>query len=75
MLEIESKTKKWGSSLAFIIPKEIAREKNLKPNQRIKVILEEDDNVLEKSFGLLRDKIKKPTQEIMDEIDKELWGE
>ncbi len=26
-------------------------------------------------FGILKGKIKKPTQQIIDEIDKELWPE
>ena len=76
MIEIESKIKKWGnSSLAFIIPNEIAKEKKLKPNQKIRVLLEEDDSVLEKTFGMLKGKFKKSTDELLREVDKELWGE
>lgn len=76
MIEVESKTKKWGNaSLAFIIPKDIVKEKNLKPNQKIKVLIEEDSNVLEKTFGMLKGKIKKSTDELLREVDKELWGE
>lgn len=31
-------------------------------------------NLLGETFGLLRGRIKKPTDKIMREIDKELWG-
>ncbi len=76
MIEVESKLKKWGnSSLAFIIPKEITKENKLKENQKIKIILEEEPNVLKETFGLLKNKITKSTDDIMKEVDNELWGE
>ena len=75
MIEIVSKTKKWGTSLAFVIPKDVVVKKHLKPNQEIKVLLEEDNSTLERTFGILRGKIKESTEDIMREIDEELWGE
>ncbi len=75
MIEIKSKIKKWGnSSLAFIIPKEVVKEKSLKENQRVTVLLEEDANVLRETFGLLKGKLRKPTEQLMREADRELWG-
>ena len=75
MIEIEGLTKKWGtSSLAFVIPKDIVKEKHLKSNQKIKLLLLEEDSALKKTFGILRN-WKKPTQQIMKEMDEELWNE
>ena len=76
MIEIKSKIKRWGnSSLAFIIPKEIVIGKKLKANQEIKVLLEEDSNVLKETFGILKGKLTKSTGDLMNEIDSDLWGE
>ena len=76
MIEVESKVKKWGNaSLAFIIPKEVVKERKIKPNQIIRVIIEEDENVLRKTFGMLKGKLKQSTEEILEEVDRDLWGE
>ena len=76
MIEIEAKVKKWGtSSLGLIIPKEVVRKKNLKPNQTIKLLLEEDSNVLKETVGSLKGKIKESTQSIKDEIRSELYND
>ena len=75
MIEIECTAKQWGkSSLACIIPKEIVKQRHLKENQKIKLILEDKSNVLKETFGMLKH-WKKPTEEIMREVDEELWNE
>lgn len=74
MIEIECTTKQWGNSLACILPKEIVKQKHLKENQKIKLLLEDKSDVLKETFGILKH-WKKSTQEIMKEIDEELWNE
>jgi hypothetical protein len=75
MVEIEGITRKWGnSSLAFVIPKEIVERERLKANQKLRALILKQDNVLFKTFGILKD-WKKPTDKIMGEIDRELWFE
>ncbi len=74
MIEVECTTKQWGNSLACILPKEIVKQKHLKENQKIKLILEDKSEVLKETFGILKH-WKKPTQEIMKEINEELWNE
>ena len=38
MTEIEGMIRKWGnSSLAFVIPKEIAEKEKIEPNKKLKV--------------------------------------
>lgn len=67
--------RRWGrSSFAFIIPKEIAEKEKLRPNQKLRAILLEQDNVVRRIFGTLKH-WKKPTSKIMREIDRELWPE
>ena len=75
MIEIECVTKQWGnSSLACIIPKEIVKQRHIKENQRIKLILEDSTNILKETFGSLKNWAR-PTEEILKEVDKELWNE
>lgn len=73
MIELESVVRKWGkSSLALVIPKDIVEKEKLKPNQKLKAIILKNDNVLARTFGTLKN-WKKPTEQIMREIDRELW--
>jgi len=74
-MEIETKTKKWGSSLGVIIPKKIVEEERIGENQKIKILAVETKTKtrIKDIFGKL--KFKKPTQQLLDEIDKELEPE
>ena len=73
MIEIEGTTQKWGNSyLAFIIPKEIVKNEHLLSNQKLRILIVENDNVLEETFGILKD-LKKPTAKMLKEVDEELW--
>lgn len=72
MAELKTEVKKWGNSLGLVIPKDLAKKEGLKPNQKITVLLIKRTNVLKETFGTLK-KWKKPTQQIMDETDKELY--
>jgi len=74
-MEIEAKTKKWGSSLGIIIPKIIVEQENLKQNQLIKILAVETEakTKVKDVFGKL--KFKRPTQEILDEVDRDFEPE
>lgn len=74
MIEIECTTKKWGNSVACILPSEVVRNRHIKSNQKILLILEDQPSVLSETFGILKD-WKKPTSKIMREVDKELWND
>ena len=69
---IETKTKKWGNSLGLIIPNEIVKKENLKEDIKISfLIIKPIPNPLKEMFSKF--KFKKSTDEIMREIDKELY--
>lgn len=81
-MEIETKTKKWGSSLGLIIPKEIVREERIRAGQKIRIdILTKKKTTgadifeMVKKHPLPKRKDKRSTQEILDEIDKEFEPE
>lgn len=70
MMEIKAKTKKWGNSIGVIIPKEIVKEENIKPNQEITLMITTKPITRGKDiFGTL--KFKESTEKLMREIDKE----
>ena len=74
MIECESIARKWGSSLGLTIPKEIVEKINLKENKKVKFMIVEDDGVVKRTFGMLRN-WKTPTDKIMKELRKGSWDE
>ncbi len=74
MTVISTKVKKWGNSIGIIIPSEIAAAKKIKENQKISIIILEDSKrVFEETFGSLKGKLKRSTQEIKDELRRDLY--
>lgn len=73
-MEIETKTKRWGSSLGIIIPKELVKKERLQEGQEIRInILSGKKTTGEDIFGKL--KFKKPVQVLLDETDKDFEPE
>ena len=66
MVEIEAKTRKWGSSIGVVLPKEVVDEIGIKPDEKITIDIKKRP-LAKEFFGLLKD-WKRPTQEIKDEI-------
>ena len=73
-MEMQIKTKKWGSSLGIIIPKKIVREERIQEGQEIRInILSRKKTTGTDIFGKL--KFKKPIQVLLDETDKDFGPE
>ena len=73
MIEVEAKVRKWGRSFGVVIPKEKIKEEGIKENETIILLIGRKTNVLKETFGTL--KLKRMTQEILDESDREDWDE
>jgi antitoxin component of MazEF toxin-antitoxin module len=74
MTVIETKVKKWGNSFGIIIPSETVAAKKLKEDDRISIIVLGDSRkALRESFGSLRGKLTKSSQQIKDELRRELY--
>jgi len=72
MIEIETKTRKWGNSIGVVIPKDKMKTEHLKSNQKVRVIIAAAKVVKAKNiFGKLKE-WKKPTKQIMKEVNEEL---
>lgn len=67
---ISCKTKQWGNSIGIIIPSEIIREMNIKPNEEIVVDIEKKKSVLKELFGSI--KFKKPPSQAVKDFRKEM---
>lgn len=69
-MEIETLTRRWGNSIAIIIPAQMAEQEKIKENEKVTVKIEKKKKVKVKDvFGLLPD-WKRPTEEILAEADK-----
>jgi len=73
MVLVHVEAKKWGHSLGVVIPKDIVAQKHLREHQIVTLLIVEKTTVLKDTFGVLKGKIKKPTQKIKDELRAELY--
>lgn len=72
-MKVEVRTKRWGNSIGVILPSFLVRRENIGENEDI-VIDVESKPLAGNLFGQLSKKTNKSTQEILDEVDEELWG-
>ena len=66
MVEIEVKTRKWGSSIGVVLPKELVDEIGIKPDETIRIDVRKPVKVKD-VFGMFPN-WKRSTQEIKDEL-------
>lgn len=70
MAEILAEVRKWGNSLGFVIPAEVARSEGLKPHDTAIVRIQKLRRPLPGSFGMLKD-LKIDAQKMKDELRRE----
>lgn len=74
MIIVETKAKKWGNSLGIIIPKNIVSQEHLKEHSKVRLLLLKDARLsLKDIFGVAKGNLRKPTQQIKDELRAELY--
>ena len=73
MIEVESTIRKWGRSFGVVIPKDKIKSEDIKVDEKVKIIIMKKENPLKETFGTL--KFKKSTEQMMKEMDKELYNE
>lgn len=74
MERIVTRVRKWGNSMGIVLPKRVVDVEKLDEGTEITITIEPMHKTKVKDiFGILKNKIKKPTQQIMDEIDEALW--
>ena len=80
MEKINTKIKKWGNSFGVILPKKIVASENLKEGLEVNIIVQPNNTMSVADLMKFSEKNKlknwkKPTEQIMREIDEELWFE
>lgn len=72
---IKCKLKRRGKSLWAIIPKNVVESEQIKEHEWIKLLLvKNSQNVLKETFGMLKGKSNRSTEEILREVDKEWYN-
>ena len=80
-MEIKATTRKWGNSIAVVIPKEIVEKQRIKEDQEIVITVETERPKAGVLFGRFPELRKTTTQELKDEarygwesaVDRKRW--
>lgn len=76
MEQIKTRIKRWGNSYGIVVPITIINQENLEEGSEVRITIQSEKKTKVKEiFGILKGKLKRNTQEALDEIDKELWPE
>lgn len=74
MEAIDVKVKKWGNSLGIILPKDLLDNSEIKEGTKIEIFIRPKNKTKVKDlFGILKGKLKKNTDKLMQEVDRDLW--
>lgn len=72
---IEAHVKRWGNSMGIVIPSETVEREHLSENKRIRLLIIKDSKkTLKETFGIMKSKIKKSSQQVKNELREELYG-
>ncbi len=66
--EIKAITRKWGNSIAVVIPTEIVNKENLKENIKVTITKQKKTPIAGVLWGFGKGKFRKSTQQIKDEM-------
>ncbi len=74
-IEVDCVVKKWGNSYGLPISKSVLQNEGLKENSKVHIVLFNPKHTLKDCFGMLKGKKTRPTQEIKDELRRELYDD
>ena len=67
-MEIQTKTRRWGNSIAVIIPSHLVEQEQIKEDQSITFSIKSKKVIVKDLFGRFPRKSNRSAQEIKDEI-------
>ena len=69
-MEIKTITRKWGNSIAVVIPKDIVESERIREDQEVTITVETRKPISAPLFGKFPRSSKETPQEIKDEVKK-----
>lgn len=76
MIEIKTKLRKWGNSFGIVVPLKAIENEKIREGDEITALISERKNKVDlKKLFNAKVKFKKTTEEMMREIDRELYNE
>lgn len=73
---VETKLRKWGNSFGVVIPIDVVEKEGMKEDQQIRIIVVKDSReAFRKTFGMLKGRLRKSSQQMKDELRKELYND
>ena len=74
MIEIKTKLRRWGNSFGVVVPLNKINQEDIKEGEEVFILIhKKKSNVLKETFGTF--KFKKPVEQMMREIDEELYDD
>jgi len=66
------KIRKWGNSFGIVIPKDMVEKQDIKEGITVRINIQVKDKTKAKDiFGILKGKIKKDTEVLLNEVNKD----
>ena len=76
MSVVETKLRKWGNSFGVVIPMDVVEREGMKEDETVRIIVIKDSReAFRKTFGMLKGKLRKSSQQMKDELRKELYND
>lgn len=73
MIKCQVTLRKWGNSLGFTLPKNVVEKEHLKVDETVKILVIRKNDAIRNTFGIIKGSLKKSTQEIKNELRRELY--
>jgi len=74
MIQIKTRLRRWGNSLGVVVPQQVIEKEKSKEGDEVVILFKKnDDNILKEIFGTF--KFKKSVEQIMKEVDNELYND
>ena len=67
-MEIKATTRKWGNSIAVVIPREIVEKQHIKEDEVISITIDKGRPKAKEFFGLFKGRFNEPTQKVKDKM-------